>query len=190
MFFQKKPKKSEAELEAERVARIENTCKKFEVQLLQVSKNKEGYITKLLKAKAQGLPEQELILHNKLVELMKMEKQIMGMAMSMQIALQAREVASLTKSFMECMASISEDIIAETKETDGKTAQKTLMKAAYNQQKQSEMLDQMMETQDFTMLGQMDKAQSSEFDHEIDALLQNAARAKGYTSIPGNKDKI
>ncbi len=171
-------KKSPEVLAAERQARLNETQKRLRVQLLKLEGLKKTYAQKVVEAQNQGMTSQAETAKNMLRKAVKTEKQISGMLMSMELALQTKELVAITQGFVECMNDISADIITDADSTAFKQSKEKLMKAAYKQQKQSEMLDEMLETGNYAMLGETDADATHEFDAEIDMLIQNTAGAR------------
>ncbi len=184
MLFKRKNTKSPEETAAERAARLEATQKNLRIQLLKLETLKKNYVQKAAEAQSKGLNSQVDVAKNMLRKTMKTEKQISGMLMSIELGLQAKELVSITQSFVQCMNDISADIITDADATEFKKSKDILMKAAYKQKKQEEMLDQMLDSGNYSLLGTTDAETESEFDSEIDSLINSASSTTRF----GNAD--
>ncbi|MCD8205616.1 MAG: hypothetical protein LUD29_03275 [Clostridia bacterium] len=184
-----KNKKSPLELEEERSARIQITLDNMNKQLIKLDKIKKTYASKAAEAEAKGLETQKQQARSLLKKTLQQEKQINGMVMSIELAVQTKELTSISEAFLQCMDDISADLSTSTGKVNVKKVQNQFMRAGYAQKQQEEKLNQMLDTGDFALLGEMGTEEVSEFDDDIDAMIKDAARSipGGITGVNKNK---
>ncbi|MCD8201455.1 MAG: hypothetical protein LUD47_05260 [Clostridia bacterium] len=175
-----KNKKSPQELEEERSARLQTTLDNMNTQLIKLDKIKKTYASKAAEAEARGLETQKQQARSLLKKTMQQEKQIYGMVMSIELAVQTKELSSISEAFLQCMDDISADLSTNTGKVNVKKVQNQFMKAGYAQKQQEERLNQMLDTGDYALLGEMGADEATEFDDDVDAMIRDAAKA-----VPG-----
>ena len=179
MFGQpKKPKKSPEELRREEDERIAATASRLQTQILKAQKQKAVLVAKMAEARRLGLTAQEATAKALLVKCMTVEKQVNGMLMNLELAVQAKEISGLTREFVDCMGIVSQSMLREASKTDIKKAEQQYLRALYATEQQSQQLDGMLQTGNFAMLGStVGQGGTSEFDAEIDVLVRQAGDA-------------
>ncbi len=182
-LFKKKPKKSEAELNAEREAKYNNIMNRLRVQLLSMEKQKASAATKVVRAQQQGLSAQVETGKKMMRRCLAIEKRINGMIMNLEYAMQSREIAMISKGFLECMGEIGADISGVVDKTDAKKASKQYEKAMFKLEKQTNDIDTMLEMSDASLEHSLAGEQySAAYDEEIDALIKQAEGGEGMAS--------
>ena len=176
-MFGKKKKAAQPQMTLEE--RLEQTEKQLKTQLLKIQKQKNETLAGLVEARRQGLTSHENRARALLRRYLAAEKQINGMLLSMRLTVQERDIASLTKSFIECIGDVSRELTGSVAKTDTKKAEKEYMRAMYAAQQQEENLDRMLEAGDYTMTEAADSGRYAEFDGEIDALVSRAEALTG-----------
>lgn len=187
--MKKKEKKTEQQIQAEREERISAASDKMQTQLLKIEKMKQTYVRKAAEADQKGLTQQKQTAVNLLRKCMTLEKQVNGMIMSMELAVQAKELSSLTSTFMQCMCDISDDITVDNKNTDLKKTQNKFMHAMFAQKQQEEKLNEMLDTGNYALINDGQSDEVSEFDDEIDSLIAAASEDMNMSSAGVNSYK-
>ena len=180
--FSKKEKKTKEELDNERAARVSATADNLKVQILTMERKQDELLAKVVEARQKGLKNQEEQARGLLRKCMAQHKQASGMLMTLELAIQSRDLASLNQQFLECITTLSRDTQTSVKKSNAKQAEKQYLKATYASQKQSEELDKMLEIGDYAAVASMGGDKFSEFDAEIDALVGQAELNSGYVS--------
>ncbi len=170
----KKRVKNEAELNREREARISKASENLKVQILTMENKNNVLLSKVLEARRTGLKSQENQARGLLKKNMASLKQTRGMLMTLELAVQSRDLAALNRQFLECIGALSEDIQLSAGKSNAKKAENKYLKAMYVAQKQSEELDKMLEVGDYASMASVDGDKFSEFDGEIDSLIELA----------------
>lgn len=170
----KKQKKSKEELEREREARVNATADKLRVQILTIEGKKESLLKKVIEARQKGLKSQEEQARGLLRRCMATQKQANGMLMTLELAMQSRDLAVLNQQFLECIGTLSQDIEVSAAKSDAKRTEKKYLRAMYASSKQSEELDRMLEVGDYASMAAMDGDKFGEFDSDIDSLIAEA----------------
>ncbi len=170
----KKNKKTAAEVEAEREKRINDTADKLKVQILTMENKKAVLLNKVIEARQKGLAPQEEQARSLLRKCMASQKQASGMLMTLELAVQSRDLAELNRQFLDCIGVLSEDISVSAKKSNAKKAEKKYLEAMYASKRQSEELDKMIEMGDYAAVASIDKDKFEEFNDEIDVLVEQA----------------
>ena len=178
-MFGKKKKQVAPQMTLEE--RLEQTEKKLTLQLLKLQKQKNETLAGLLDARRHGLSMQEERARALLRRNFAAEQQINSMLLSMRLTVQERDLASLTKNFVECIGDVSRELTQSVSKTDAKKAEKEYLRAMYASQRQEEKLDRMLEVGDFSLLEEVDSGKHSEFDSKIDELIGRAEALEGKT---------
>ena len=179
MFGKKKAKKAEPQLSLEE--RLAATEQRMRAQLLKVQKAKNEALASFLEARRHGMTAQEWRASALLKRQLAAERQINGMLLSMRLTVQERDLATLTRSFIECMGDVSRELTGAVAKTDAKKAEKDYLRAMYAARRQEENLDNMLAVGDYAAMETGESAAYSEFDSEIDALVQTAETHTGGT---------
>ena len=182
----KKRKISTTEIERAREERITATAEKLKVQILSMENKKEELVSKVIEAKRKGLPAQEQQARGLLKRCIASQKQASGMLMTLELAVQSRDLASLNMQFLECIGNLSDDMRTAAKKSNAKQAEKKYLKAMYASQQQSAELDKMLDIGDYAAVASIGSDKFGEFDTEIDALVEHA-EAFGVTTTQKQK---
>ena len=108
------------------------------------------------------------------------------MLMTLELAVETRDLAQLNANFMETIGVLSEDILSAGKATDKKKAKRVgdkYLRAVYEANQQKERIDDMLSFGDYASVVSQDSSQYTEFDAEIDSMLDCEM---GGASIIGN----
>lgn len=178
-MFGKKKKQAMPQMTLEE--RLEQTEKKLTMQLLKLQKQKNEALAGLLDARRHGLSVQEERARALLRRNFAAEQQINGMLLSMKLTVQERDLASLTKNFVECIGDVSRELTQSVSKTDAKKAEKDYLRAMYASQQQEEKLDRMLEVGEFSRFEEAESGKYSEFDSKIDELIGRAEALAGST---------
>ncbi len=173
-------KKKKKETEEERSQRIALTAEKLRSQIAAIGNQKNVLLSKVMEARQKGLPAQEEQARTLLKRSMAAEKRANAMLMTLELAVQSRDLAELNKQFLEAIGSLSTDITAAASKTDTKRAEKEYMKAMYASSKQTAALDEMLAVGDYGAVLAEGADSYSEFDDEIDAMLRSAEASPTY----------
>lgn len=184
----KKKKLTEAELAREREERIQATAQRLKMIILKMEKQKNEFFAKVLEARQKGLPAQEEQARGLMRKCMATYQQANAMLMTLELAVQSRDLAELNKQFVECIGSLSQDMTVNTKKTNIKKTEKQYLEALYKAGQQTQQLDQMLELGQYAQIATAETDKFTEFDTEIDGMLEQAGLS---ATIPGsNTTKI
>lgn len=190
LFGKKKEKKSPEELKKEREEKIANTSKSLRLQIIALDKKKDVAFNKLCEAKSKGLGEQEKQARGLLKQVMAASKRANGMLMTLELAIETRDLAELNLNFLDSISALSDDIISSGKQTNEsrtKKAEDKYLKAMFVANQQKENIDNMLSVGDYASVTASDTDSFTEFDTEIDEMLQSAT-LRG--EIPAQRNKI
>ena len=179
MLFKRKPKvvKSEQEIEREREERIKATSDKIKVQLITLNNKKGELIANILSARKKGFKSQEQQARGVLARYLASIKRSEGMLFTLELAVQTRDLAKLNYEFLQCIGDLSDDISQSTQKFNAKKIEEKYTKALYNSSKQLDEIDKFLEIGDYAAAVSADTNSYSEFNEEIDMLIENAENA-------------
>ena len=190
MLFKRKPKvvKSEQEIEREREERIKATSDRIKVQLIPMNNKKDALLSNILSARQKGLKAQEQQARGVLARYLASIKRSEGMLLTLELAVQTRDLAKLNYDFLQCIGDLSEDISQSTQKFNAKKTEEKYTKALYNSSKQLDEIDKFLEIGDYAAAVSADTNSYSEFNEEIDTLIENAENAATFgTQAAKNK---
>ena len=175
-MFGKKKKISPEEAAKERERRLGELSDKLNQQIAAIGRQKQILVGKVLEAKGKNLPAQEKQARGLLGKCLATEKRVSGMLMTLELAVQSRDLADLNRQFVECIGEISSEIDLSVDKTNVKGAEKKYMHALYKVEQQAEMLDGMLDRGDFAAATAYAEQGDgvSDYEEEIDALIENA----------------
>lgn len=177
--IKKKEKKSEAELKAERENRIVEVQKSLKLQIVGLNKKKDAALLKVVEAKKKGMQAQEKQARGLLKQALASCRRAESMLMTLELAVQSRDLAELNMNFLNSVGALSDDIIAAEKNTDSvKKVEEKYLKANYRMQKQKEDIDRMLSVGEYASVASMGEDEYSEFDDEIDEMVNDATFAE------------
>lgn len=178
MLFKRKPKvvKSEQEIEREREERIKATSDKIKVQLITLNNKKGELIANILSARKKGFKSQEQQARGVLARYLASIKRAEGMLLTLELAVQTRDLAKLNYEFLQCIGDLSDDISQSTQKFNAKKTEEKYTKALYNSSKQLDEIDKFLEVGDYAAAVSSDSKNYSEFNEEIDSLIENAEK--------------
>ena len=112
MIFKKKVKveKSEEQIEQERETRIKNVSGNIRAQLITMNNKQSVLVSKVIEAKNKGLNEQEKQARSLLARCLASIRRAEGMLMTLELAVQSRDLAKLNCEFLRCIGDLSDDI--------------------------------------------------------------------------------
>lgn len=179
MFFKKKDMqtKSREELEREREERIKETSDKIKVQLITMNNKKDALLSNVVAARRKGLKEPENQARAVLARYLASIKRAEGMLLTLELAVQTRDLAKLNYEFLQCIGDLSDDISQSTQKFNAKKIEEKYTKALYNSSKQLDEIDKFLEIGDYAAAVSADTNSYSEFNEEIDMLIENAENA-------------
>lgn len=176
-FFTKKPKKTPEELKAEREEKIAATSKSIRLQIAALEEKKKGIVRKIVEAKSKGLKEPEMQARNMLKQIMTSINRESSMLMTLELAIEARDLAELNANFLESIGSLSDEILKSGQTVSDAKVQKTndkFLRAIFESNQQKERIDAMLDVGQYADIVTQDSNQTAEFDDEIDALVNEA----------------
>lgn len=176
-LFGGKPKKSEEELRKEREEKIASTSNALKMQIVTLEKKKEAVLKKVVEAKQKGLPEQEKQARGLLKQTLASIKREQGMLMTLELAVESRDLAQLNMNFLESIGNLSEDIISSSQKTSEAKAKRVgdkYLRAVYESNQQKDRIDNMLAMGEFSTIVGEEVDKYSEFDDEIDGLVEEA----------------
>ena len=175
-IFTKKPKKTPEEIKSEREANIANTSKRIKISISKLETKKEIMLKKIVEARRMGLKDQERQARNLLKQIMASINRENGMLMTLELAVEARDLAELNASFMESIGTLSEEILKSDELISDKKVKKVgdkFLEAIYRSNQQKERINNMLEIGEFASAIGEEENISPEFDDEIDALVDD-----------------
>lgn len=181
-LFSRKSKKTKEELQKEREETISKTSNALKLQIVTLEKKKDSVFKKVIEAKQKGLKEQELQARNLLKQTMAAIKREQGMLMTLELAVESRDLAQLNMNFLSSIEALSDDIISSGKQTGEVKAKKVgdkYLRAVYEANKQKEQIDDMLSIGEYAGIINEDGNYHSEFDQEIDGMIEEAEANAG-----------
>ena len=192
-LFKKTPKKSPEELRKEREAKIANTSNSLRLQIRNLEKKKETLLGKVVEAKQKNLKDQEAQARNLLKQTLAAIKRENGMLMTLELAIESRDLAELNSNFLESIGSLSDDILSTgTTNSEAKTKRVSdkFLRAVYESNKQKERIDGMLAVGEYASIVNTDGEQYNEFDDEIDSLVESAQTYSPSTVRPMERNRF
>ncbi|MBQ8429646.1 MAG: hypothetical protein IJX30_06080 [Clostridia bacterium] len=180
-IFGKKNKKSPEELRKEREAKITSTSNSLRLQIVTLEKKKDILLRKVMEARQKGLKEQEQQARSLLKQTMAAIKRENGMLMTLELAIESRDLAQLNSNFLESIGALSDDILSSGKinsEANTKRIGNKFLRAVYESNQQKERIDDMLAIGEYSSVINQDGEQYSEFDDEIDGLLEGVEQSQ------------
>lgn len=189
MLFKRKPKvvKSGQEIEREREERIKATSDRIKVQLITMNNKKDALLSNILSARKKGLKAQEQQARGVMARYLASIKRAEGMLLTLELAVQTRDLAKLNYDFLQCIGDLSDDISKSTKKFDTKKTEEKYTRALYNSGKQLDEIDKFLEIGDYAAAVSADSNSYSEFDEEIDTLIEDAEKVAPQTTQTSKK---
>ena len=186
-LFNKKPKLSPEEQKKQREEKIKNTANALRMQIVSLEKKKDIVLRKVVEAKQKGLPEQEKQARGLMKQTLAAIKREEGMLMTLELAIESRDLAQLNMNFLDSIGTLSEDIISSCQKTSESRARRVgdrYMRAVYEANQQKERIDNMLELGEFSTVVGDDVDKYTEFDDEIDGMVESAELSSGITQSP------
>ena len=190
-LFSKKPKKTKEEIRKETKEKAMKTSNDLTMQIMTLTKKKDTFQNKMIEARRKGLKEQEMQARNLLKQTMASIKRVEGMLMTLELAMEARDLAELNVRCLDAIGSLSQDIIGSSQQTSPSKAKKindTYLRARFESVKQAETIDGMLAVGEYASVATQNEGLYSEFDDEIDGMLEDADRADRM--FPMNKQRF
>lgn len=175
-IFTKKPKKTPEEIKAEREANIAATSKKIRLSISTLENKKELMLRKIVEARRKGLKEPEKQARNLLKQIMASINRENSMLMTLELAVEARDLAALNVTFMESIGTLSDEILKSDETISDNKVKKIgdkFLEAIYRSNQQKERIDSMLEIGDYANVIGEEENINPEFDDEIDALVDD-----------------
>ncbi len=184
MFGRKKMSKEEAE--HLRNLRIGETADKLRVQLVNFERQKNSLVVKVVEARKKDLTNQEAQARSLLKRCMAAERRANGMLMTLELAVQSRDLASLNSQFLESIGSLSQDIDISAGKNNSKKVTKKYLRAMYKADKQNRALDDMLDAGDYASAISAEGESYAEFDSEVDSLVKEMESKSGSAGRNAN----
>ena len=169
-----KKKMTEAEAARAREERIAAVAKNLKMQIIAMDNKKNELFQKVLEAHQKGLKAQEEQARGLMRKCMASQRQASGMLMTLELAVQSRDLAELNRQFLECIGTLSQDMTVSAKKTNVKKTEKQYLKAMYAAGQQTKDIDRMLELGQYSTIASADQESFTEFDAEIDGMLDMA----------------
>ena len=189
-FMSKKPKKTQEEIRRETREKAAKTSGELQIQIMTLNKKKDTFQNKMIEARRKGLKEQEMQARGLLKQTMASIKRAEGMLFTLELAMESRDLAELNVKCLDAIGSLSEDVIGSSKQTSASKAKKindTYLRARFESTKQASHIDDMLAVGEYASVATQDEGLYSEFDDEIDGMLEDADRADRL--FPMNRQK-
>ena len=169
-LFKKSKKRTEQEALA-RELRFNEMINKLRGQDMIVERKKMEIVKNIQDAKEKGLMSEAETGKKILGQALATQKRVRGMIKNLEFALQSRELAELTKGFMDCLRDIGADIRDMVASTDV-TAGRRYQKAMHDIEEQTKHLNKVLETNEIIMTeGDSESMYSNAIQEEVDYLL-------------------
>jgi hypothetical protein len=189
-MFGNKKKMSKEELTAARELRMNTTADKLNMQISAMEKKQNALLDKLVEARRKGLKAQEEQARGLLGRCLASKKRAEGMLMTLELARESRDLAELNYQFLECIGDLSDDITIASGKTKAKKTEKKFTKALYKASEQTKQMDEFLESGDYAATASVGVDNFSDFDEEIDALLQDAESNQRTTNTSRKRDNL
>ncbi len=189
-LFNRKPKLSPEELKKQREENIKNTANQLRMQIVTLEKKKDTVLKKVVEARQKGLPEQEKQAKGLMKQTLAAIKREQGMLMTLELAIESRDLAQLNMNFLESIGTLSEDIISSSNQTSESRARRIgdrYMRAVYEANQQKDRIDNMLELGEFSSVVGEDLDKYTEFDDEIEGMVESATRSSGSMENPARR---
>lgn len=173
-MFKKKEKANKENFTLDNKAKIEEVEKKLQLQMMTMENKKNELFNKVMVARQKGLKTQEEQARGLLRKCLASIRRADSMLMTLELAVESRDLAELNKQFLECIGDLSQNITVSSKKTNAKAAEKSFLKAMYVAGQQTKELDQMLEVGEYAAVASVDGDKYAEFDDEIDSMIQDA----------------
>ena len=191
MFGSKKNKKSPEEIKREREEKIRSVEKGLKLQIVQLNKKKDNAFAKVVEARNKGLTSQEKQARGLLKQTMAASKRAEGMLMTLELAMESRDLAELNTEFLKGISVLSDDIVAAGKDSANvKQVEKKYKNAMFRMEQQKENIDQMIAVGEYSSAASVNEDEYTEFDDEIDSMLDDvnlANSALGFNNTNRQK---
>ena len=191
MFGSKKNKKTPEELRAERENKIKEVQKGLKLQIVQLNKKKDNAFAKVVEARNKGLSSQEKQARGLLKQAMAAGKRAEGMLMTLELAMESRDLAELNTEFLKGISVLSDDIVSASKgSANVKQVEEKYKKAMFKMEKQKENIDEMIAVGEYSSAVSVNEDEYTEFDDEIDSMLDDVNLANSALGFNNNKQKF
>lgn len=184
-LFSKKPKKSEEELKKEREEKIASTSKALHIQIVSLEKKKENILNKVVEARRKGLKEQEAQAKGLLKQTMVAIKREEGMLMTLELAVESRDLAQLNMNFLESISALSDDIISsgdKMSKSETKKVEDKYLHAVHSANEQKERIDDMLAIGQYAGVVEEGIDKYTEYDEEIENMIEEASTSNALYS--------
>ena len=179
-LFSREPKKSQEEIKRERDEKIASVAENLRLQVLAISKKTDMAVRKVKEAQMKGLPDQEKQARNQARQFLASKKRAEGMLMSLELAVQARDLSELNATFLTCLGELSDCVVADTNSVNTKKIEDKYMRSLYAQQKQAQQVDDMLAVGEYGNIASMNADSHLELDNELDDMLSSMDNSYGY----------
>jgi len=191
MFGSKKNKKTPEELRAERENKIKEVQKGLKLQIVQLNKKKGNAFAKVVEARNKGLSSQEKQARGLLKQAMAAGKRAEGMLMTLELAMESRDLAELNTEFLKGISVLSDDIVSASKgSANVKQVEEKYKKAMFKMEKQKENIDEMIAVGEYSSAVAVNEDEYTEFDDEIDSMLDDVNLANSALGFNSNRQKF
>ncbi len=179
-------KKKTAQIDPQtREAHIEETAKKLRLQLMTLERKKEELFGKVLEARKKGLKTQEDQARGLMRRCMATHRQVSGMLMTLELAVEARDLSEISQKFLESIGMLSQDIVASASKSNAKKTEKEYLKAMYVAGQKSKELDHMLDMGEYSAIASVEGSQNTEYDSEIDSMIESAESGSRFSDTDG-----
>ena len=103
--------------------------------------------------------------------------------MTLELAVESRDLASTSQSFMESIGDLSKEIQVSNKKTNVKKTRKQYLKALYASKLQTNKIDEFLSLGDYDSVLSFDDNKGMEFDDEINSMIEDAEANVNFQGI-------
>ncbi len=178
-----KKKISNEELTEIREKKYRETSYKLKNIIAHMDDKKDDLLSKVIEARRKGLAKQEKDARSLLKKCLATKKQVEGMLMTLELAVESRDLASTSQSFMESIGDLSKEIQVSNKKTNVKKTRKQYLKALYASKLQTNKIDEFLSLGDYDSVLSFDDNKGMEFDDEINSMIEDAEANVNFQGI-------
>lgn len=148
-------------------------------QIIVLETKRDGILRKAADAKAKGLVEQEGQCEVLLRQILASIKREQGLLMTLELAVESRDLAKLNTDFLESISTLSEDIINSNGKSGKAEARKIgdrYMRAVEASDQRMERINDLLAMGDYTKI--LDNDNNAELSFEAKDLINNYSEAQ------------
>ena len=184
----KKDKRTPEEKRKAQDEKINDIISRLNFRLNDLEKTEKFLVNKVVECKAKNLTAQAGQARAQLSKCLQTKKSLNSMIMTLELTLGERDIANINQDFLSILNDVSDEINVSAKNINTKKVENKLLKARYNANKKVKDMDKMLNNLDYaTMMTNEQSQMQSEYDQEIDSLIEEKENEVKYTSRVGDR---